>query len=356
MTAALSSPAAPSFAPALPLRDAFAEAPSAGTWQKIADDLWWLKIALPYAGLDHVNVWILKDEDGFTAIDAGLYDAETCALWEKVIKEVIGTAPLRRMLVTHFHPDHMGGAAWLSEKTGAEFLATAQEIERARWWCLDAEFSFRKDAEAFFKRCGLPPAMRNQQLDRGNVYRTRVKQPPAVYTRLQQGQRINLASTEWVVLIGRGHAPEHISLYSPERRWLLAGDQVLPKITPNVPLLAVAPDDDPLGDYLASFAQFRVLPEDTLVLPSHGKPFYGLHARMDAITAHHEKRLAKVFEACRTAQTGGAMIPILFEKAMDEQQMFFAIGETLSHLVYLTRRGWLSREVNAEGEWLFRQA
>ena len=134
---------------------------------------------------------------------------------------------------------------------------------------------------------------------------------------------------------------------------LIAGDMVLPRISTNVSVQPSAPDADPLGSFIEALNRFKKLDPGTLVLPSHGLPFYGLHERIAALNDHHVARLDELIAACATPQTGAQLLPVLFNRPLDAQQTVFAMGETLSHINYLHRRGELSRQRDADGPYRY---
>jgi glyoxylase-like metal-dependent hydrolase (beta-lactamase superfamily II) len=135
---------------------------------------------------------------------------------------------------------------------------------------------------------------------------------------------------------------------------MISGDMVLPRISTNVSVIDIEPEANPLPLYLASLERLRALPADTLVLPSHGKPFRGLHARIDQLKAHHDERLADVMAACaREPQTAASLLPVLFRRPLDLHQTTFAMGESIAHLHALWLDGRLRREAGADGVYRF---
>jgi glyoxylase-like metal-dependent hydrolase (beta-lactamase superfamily II) len=178
---------------------------------------------------------------------------------------------------------------------------------------------------------------------RRNYYPSLVPAVPAAYTRLQDGQRVTIGGREWRVITGFGHSPEHVSLYAEEGRLLISGDMVLPRISTNVSVFAVEPEGNPLAQYLASLDKFADLPEDTLVLPSHGKPFRGLHLRIAQLRAHHNARLEEVRAACSVPRSAVDIVPLMFRRQLDAHQLSFAVGEALAHLHMLWYAGILKR-------------
>jgi glyoxylase-like metal-dependent hydrolase (beta-lactamase superfamily II) len=127
---------------------------------------------------------------------------------------------------------------------------------------------------------------------------------------------------------------------------------LLPKISTNVSIWAVEPDGDPLARFLASLSAFETLPEDTLVLPSHGLPFRGISARVRELRAHHAARLQELAAAADAASrpvTAADLVPVLFRRELDLQQLFFAMGEAIAHLNHLWHAGRLQRSAAPDG-------
>jgi glyoxylase-like metal-dependent hydrolase (beta-lactamase superfamily II) len=321
----------------------------------MSEGIFGLRLPLPFV-LNHVNLWLMRDAGDWTLIDTGIDDQPTRAFWGEHLEGGIDQRPIERLIATHFHPDHMGLAGWLVEQTGAEFLATRTEWLLARALSHDISDAFVETGRRFDHRAGLDADMIEARARRGNLYRTRVCPPPSRVSRLQEGDCVTIAGTAWRVLIGRGHAPEMISLYSAERGVLIAADQILQKISPNISVWPAEPYADPLNDYIESLDAFRDLPETTLVLPSHGQPFEGLHARIDQLIAHHQDRLERAIDAAADGRTGVEIMPALFDRELDAHQLGFALGEALAHLNYLVNRGSLIRSLEADGVYRYARA
>src|SRR5918996_3555379 len=306
--------------------------------RELSPGLFGVRLALPFA-LDHVNVWLLAD-DGWTLIDAGVADQPSRERWQQ-LEGFMGGRPVTRVVATHFHPDHMGLAGWWCERSGAELWASRTEWLQARALALEVSEDFVAAGRRFDHRAGLDAGEVEERAARGNLYRLRVTLPPPAYRRLAEGDEPTIADGRWQVIVGRGHAPEMLCLFSAERNLLIAADQVLPRISPIVGVWPGEPEANPLAEFLDSLATLRQLPDDCLVLPSHGRPFRGLHVRIDQLVAHHRERLAATLEACRRPATAVEIMPHLFDRRLDRHQLSFAIAETLAHLNYLLAEGRL---------------
>ena len=335
----------------------FADPPAPGATVEVAPGVHWLRMALPFQ-LDHINLWLLEDgtkEDPcWLIVDSGLGDAPTRALWDGIFAGKIGSRPVRRVLVTHYHPDHAGNAAWLCERTGAQLWMTRGEyltVHAAR----HGAAGYSTEAQiALFRANGLDEERGKALLKRGDLYRKLVPEFPMSHRRLHEGERIFVGGRDWQVIVGHGHAPEHVSLHCAQLNLLISGDMLLPRISTNVAVRPVDPWANPLRRFLESIGRYRALPQDILVLPSHGLPFRGAHARIAQLEVHHQERLAELQAACTASPRAAAgVLELLFRRKLDTGQIFFAMGEAIAHLHYLHYDGRLSRTVGDDGVALF---
>jgi glyoxylase-like metal-dependent hydrolase (beta-lactamase superfamily II) len=336
------------------------EAPAAGTWTALRPGLHWVRMPLPFA-LDHINLWVLDDEidgvPGYTIVDSGITSDATQAAWESIFDAHFAGRRLLRQICTHFHPDHVGLAHWLTAggaraRWQAPLWMTATEYTVARLMTLGDARNGAAAAE-HFRRNGLTDtgALDQVRARGAGYYPQLVPAVPLSYRRVQDGDEIAVgpahARRVFRVIVGFGHAPEHMSLWCEAERVLIAGDMVLPRISTNVSVFEIEPEGNPLPRYLRSLDRLLVLPADTLVLPSHGLPFVGLHQRVAQQHAHHRDRLADVLAACATPQTAASIVPVLFRRTLDLHQTTFALGESLAHLHALWHDGAVTRRERA---------
>jgi glyoxylase-like metal-dependent hydrolase (beta-lactamase superfamily II) len=289
---------------------------------------------------------MLEDEDGVTIVDTGIGNPETRALWERILGE---RKNVKRIIVTHYHPDHAGNAAWLCEKFGVEMWMTQGEYLTAHA-VRAGNAGYTTDAVLeVFRRNGLDEARLGAMVTRRNRYAALVPDFPQSYRRLIDGDRVRIGGRDWRVIIGYGHAPEHMSLYCEELNVVIAGDMLLSTISTNVSVWSVDPEGDPLRLFLESIARYRALPADVLVLPSHGKPFRGAHMRVSQLETHHQERFADLMPCLKEPSSAGDLLGVLFKRPLDAHQTFFAMGEAIAHLHYLFYAGRARRAVGADG-------
>ncbi|MGE4528791.1 MAG: MBL fold metallo-hydrolase, partial [Rhodospirillaceae bacterium] len=326
-----------------------------GEVREVAPGVHWLRMRLPYR-LNHVNLWILEDGDALTLVDTGMNMPETRETWEAVLTSTFAFRRVRRIIGTHFHSDHTGLAAWLCERTGAPLYMSRLEWATARVLAIDTTQSFLDVQQAFYRRLGYDEEHLARLAAVGNAYARKVIPVPPQLIRLRGGEELSIGGRTWRTIAASGHSPEMICLYQPDLGVLISGDHVLPSITPNVSIYPAEPEGNPLGDYLASFAPFLALPEETLVLPSHGRPFYGLSARIRQLEAHHEERFDKLIAACREPRGVMDLLDVLFEGGLGDHERVIASGEALAHVRCLQGRGLLLEETGPDGVLRFTAA
>ncbi|WP_460533739.1 MBL fold metallo-hydrolase [Chitinimonas naiadis] len=328
------------------------ELPAAGETIEVAPGVHWLKMPLPFA-LNHINLWLLQEADGWSVVDAG-YDTDTTReLWQVLFDGTMAGRPLGKVVATHYHPDHIGLAGWLTARFGADFHISLGEFLLARAVWHDLPGFDVPSFNAHFARHGLAEDKLAQFTERGNTFQWGVKSLPSSFNRLLAGQQIAIGGAQWQTIPGFGHSPEHMALWCEEKNVLISGDMLLPKISTNVGAWAADPDGDTLGQFLDSLDRFLVLPQDALVLPSHGRPFRGIHARVEVLKAHHAERLSVMLAAMDHSMSAVDLLPVLFGRMFDLYQTMFALAECIAHLNYLWHRGVVTREQDDAGVYRF---
>lgn len=333
-----------------------ATVPEAGRLLAVAEGIFWLRMPLPFS-LDHINLWVLDGGDHWAIVDTGVALPAVKAQWRALLAGPLGGRPVGRILVTHYHPDHLGLAGWLAAMFDLPIETSQAEFLLARMLTLDVAPQTPPDVIRFYADHGWPPAAldRLRAAEWGRFGRV-IHRLPGGYSRLQDGDVLPIGGRHWQVVTGSGHSPEHVCLFDPSAHILIAGDQVLPRITSNVSVYPTEPRADPLGAWLASIAKLkRLLPADTLVLPAHNEPFLGLHERLDQLDADHRRKLDRLRDACREPLSAWESFGTLFRRPVGEDEQQMATGEALAHLHWLERAGLAERLVGP-GAIRFRRA
>ena len=338
-----------------PLGEALA--PNGGTLE-VAPGVKWIRMSLPFA-LNHINLWLLRDciggVEGWSIVDCCIHRDEAKAQWESIFANELEGLPILRVIVTHMHPDHIGLAHWLCERWNVRLWISATDYQVARLGCMGPTGFGGDRAADYFASHGLnAPDMMEQIKERSGYFPSLVPSVPAQYRRLMDAMVLRIGGRDWRCISGYGHAPEHIGLYCADLNVLIGGDMMLPRISTNVSVYEQEPEANALAQFLDSIDKFRALPEDTLVLPSHGKPFTGMHIRIQQLHDHHSDRLAEVMEACQARPCSAFdILPVMFKRPLDTHQTTFAMGEAVAHLRALWYAGKLQRSLEADGVYRF---
>jgi glyoxylase-like metal-dependent hydrolase (beta-lactamase superfamily II) len=331
--------------------------PAPATVREVADGILWLSTPVPFVGLRQVNLWLLRDHDGWVMIDCGYGWDETRGHLEAIWNEALGGRPVTRLIVTHYHPDHSGNMAWISRRWGG----LLPNLTLGEWFAANVSMNFGyadniKQRAVWHRQHGLDAARQKLFEDEVVPYDVGVSLPPQ-FKRLRENDIVTIGADRWRVIVGQGHAPEHVSLYCAERRVLIAGDQILPQITTNVSTWPMEPEADTLASFLETCQKFLgQLHPETLVLPSHRKPFRNVRFRLRELGHHHAARLNLILDATTGEITAGDMLDVLFKGKLDGHQIGFAMGEAIAHLNYLVQIGRMKRVETQDGSWRYAKA
>jgi glyoxylase-like metal-dependent hydrolase (beta-lactamase superfamily II) len=320
--------------------------PEPGELIPIAQGVGWARLPMP-GSLKHINVWALDDgEGGVALVDTGLDIAPSREAWEAVFARPLAGRRVTRVIVTHFHPDHLGLAGWLTRRFDVPLIMTREEWLFARMLTADIRDTPPDEAVAYWRGAGWSEEQIEAERSKGwGRFASVVSDIPASFERIRDGDELAIGARRWRVVVGSGHCPEHACLVDEAGGVMIAGDQVLPRITSNVSLSLSEPMADPLGEWLDSIDKLCALPADLLVLPSHGEPFTGLHARLDALRAGHLDRLEALHKHLAEPRRAVDCFGILFGRAIDDSILGLATGEALAHLRWLESRGRARRYI-----------
>ncbi len=317
----------------------------------LADGIGWTRSPVP-GSLNHINLWLLDDGDGVAIVDTGLNMAAAREAWDTVFDGPLAGRGVTRVICTHFHPDHLGLAGWLADRFGVRLWMTRGEWLFGRMLTADVRDAPPAEAFAYWRAAGWSEERIAAEAAKGwGRFAAMVSPIPVSMVRLQDGEEVRIGARTWRVVTGSGHSPEHACLVDEAGRLMIAGDQVLPRITSNVSLSLSEPEADPLGEWLASIAKLRKLPDDLLVLPSHGEPFTGLHARLDALAAGHHGRLDALHAHIAEPRRAVDCFSVLFGRRIDDGMDGLATGEAMAHLRHLEVTGRAVRVVKDGVHW-----
>ena len=329
----------------------FEATPEFGTIKQVAAGVYWVRMPLPMA-LDHINLYLLEDKAGWYIVDTGMRGDDKQQYWQQIFDTSLGGKPVLGIIVTHMHPDHVGQAGWLTDKWRVPLYMTRLEYLQAR--ALEAMPSgLAWTTEQYFHRLGVGADLIDKKRQSNWSFADVIEPMPMAYDRLVAGRVFSIGGNDWQVMIGAGHSPEHACLYSPALGVLLSGDQVIPRITSNISVMASEPEANPLADWLHSLQQFYQLPADTLVCPAHNTPFYGLHERISYLLQHHEDHMVALEQACIAGQTAVQLLPVLFKRQLDGSQLEMALGECVAHLNLLMVRQRMQRTLDDNGVYQY---
>ena len=331
-----------------------ADAPDSGAVTKIADGVFWLRMPLPMKGLDHINLWFLEDGENWTVIDTGIGSRESKAIWNSVFKDHMMGAPVSRVIVTHLHPDHAGLAGWICDKFDAPLVMTRGEYFLCRLMAADTGHPAPRAGIDFYRRAGFTEEQIDLYKARFGGFGKAISRLPHGYHRIKDGSTLQIGGREWKVIVGAGHSPEHACLYCEDLKLCISGDQILPNISSNVSVWPTEPQGNPMGDWIASCHKLRgAIPEDTLICPAHGIPFYGVHRRLDKLILHHEKALDRLLALCTTPHLATEVYSALFRRTINDGNRLLAVGEAVAHLHCLIERGQMRRLINDAGQFTY---
>lgn len=332
-----------------------------------APGIWQLQVPVPFTALGDVNCYLLRDPSGpgWTAFDTGMNIPRAVEAWNAAVAELgLDFADLRQIVLSHSHPDHFGLAGWLQERSGgrAPVLMSAREWEIADFIWMNRAADRDEVLVEHARRCGLEEMhlafLRSKEGSNQEAETARAVRPfPSKVEFIGEGSVVEMGGRRWRALHTPGHADGHLAFYAAEGRILLAGDQVLPAITPNIGFWPGI-EPDPLGRYLGSLRALRPLAVD-LLLPGHGAPLadpgaYG--GRIDFILDHHRERLGKMQEVVEV-HGPSTVLDVTMRyfnlAAMKPVDWPFALVETGSHLEHLALQARVGRMVEENGVWRF---
>ena len=334
----------------------YADHPTPGTTQEVVDGVRWLTMPMP-GSLSHINLYLLEDRGGWWVVDTGLSLKETSQWWREVFQHELGGRPVKGVICTHMHPDHIGQSKMITDEYRCPLYMTRTEYYQARalantapghhttWLGVD-----------FYTRAGMPRSYLEELANAWGQRRSQgmaMPEMPSGFHRLEDGDVLTIGHHDWRIVVGSGHSPEHACLYCAALKVMISGDQILPIITSNVSVHPNEPDANPLKVWMESHDRFLSTPDDTLVLPAHNLPFLGIRKRLRDLISHHEDRMLAIEEHCVEPALARDLLPVLFARKLDPRQMMMALGEAIAHLHLLMHRNRIERTLHEDGQYRF---
>lgn len=323
-------------------------APEFGATVEVADGILWLRLPLPYQ-LDHVNIFLVRDHDGWAAIDSGISDDRSREMWEGVMAGPLRGSRLTRLVITHHHPDHMGLAGWLTERFDIPLHMTLTEFLQGNYLSTNPGAISGAFQYAHYARHGASAERAQVVVEQGHHYLSRITGLPDTFQTLEPGRSLDIGGRRFTILTGGGHSPDQAMLYCADEGLFFAADQILERISPNVSVYAMEANADPLGAFIASLEQIKQqVAADALTLTGHRLPLTNPHQRADELITHHMQRCEQILTAVQTGPlTVAELTPVLFPRVTDPHQFSFAFSETLAHVNYLLERDQLTASETA---------
>lgn len=342
--------------PETPIGHPFEEPPETGEAVEVAEGVLWLRLPLPMA-LDHVNVYALDDGDGWTIIDTGFDSRKSRAIWHSLLEGPLRGKPVRRVVVTHHHPDHIGLAGWFQSDHRAELITTRTAWLMARMLCLDVQERPTEETLQFWRSAGMDSeTYEKRALERPFNFADVVAPLPLGYKRIREGDSIVMGGRRWQVRMGNGHAPEHATFWSDDGQLVIGGDQMLATISPNIGVYATEPEADPVGEWLEACERLAAFATPSqLVLPGHKLPFTGLPTRIRQLIDNHHGALERLEAFLAEPKTAVECFQTLFKRKIGAAEYGLALVESMAHVLHLYYQGRVTRTVRADGAYLWQR-
>ena len=329
--------------------------------QQVADDIWQLRLPLPYA-LDHVNVYLLHGHAGWTIVDCGLNTAQARTLWEGAFKQLhIVPERVEQIVLTHIHPDHFGLSGWLQQRFSTPerqipvWVSAEEHAFFNSLWARIGTAENEAESKEYYTRCGFP-LEEGDKVRKATVRTGEHTLPHPTFSVLDETQPIKMGDRVWQQVPAAGHSDGQVIFYDTEDQVFLSGDQLLMKITPNVGRWPNS-EHGVLERYLSSLQELKTF-DVRMAFPGHKWLIGDWQQRLAEMDAHHDERLNTTLDAVH--ETPGIDVNHVSKYVfrlgdLDIHQARFAIAETLAHLDLLQAKGAIQQSLE-DGVWRYRVA
>lgn len=328
--------------------------PDFGDMLEIASGVHWLRLPLPMK-LDHVNIYVLDDGDGWTLVDTGMKTRKVEAMWDALLMGPLKGKPVKRVVATHHHPDHIGFHGWFFDKYGSEYVSSGVAYYMGRMLTLDVQEGYTDGQIEFYRRAGMhAELLETRKSERPFNFADIVHPVPIGFSRISEGDTIEMGGRTWDIRIDNGHAPHHATFWSRDDNLVLTGDQIIPSISSNIGVYPTEPDANPLGEWMYSCSRLQEFAtDDLLALPGHKLPFTGIPLRLKQLIDNHSGALERLRQALKTPKTAGEVMFAIFKRDIGDGEYGLGLVEALAHCNYLWHEGEASRVLDGDGVYRF---
>ncbi|SFK11545.1 MBL fold metallo-hydrolase [Celeribacter marinus] len=332
------------------------EPPVTGEAVEVSTGLLWARIPMP-GPLEHVNVYMFYEGDSWTVVDTGIDTSRTRAVWGDLMAGPMGGKPVSRVIATHHHLDHIGLAGWFMAQHGATLVTTRTAYLMARMLKLDVQDAPTPQMLRFWRSSGMDAAIyAERETSRPFNTADAVADIPLGFTRIREGDEIEIGGRLWDVRCGNGHAPEHATFWSRDGEMVIGGDQLLASISPNIGVHTTEPDADPLGEWLESCERFKPFAtDDQLILTGHKRIFTGLPTRLRQLTDNHHAALTRLLGFLEQPRTACDCFSVLFKREIKSGEYGLAMVEAMAHCNHLFAQGLVSRTMRGDGAYIWQK-
>ncbi|MEY3037580.1 MAG: hypothetical protein RL143_147 [Pseudomonadota bacterium] len=302
---------------------------------EVAEGIYQIRLPLPFA-LDHINVYLVEDSDGWILVDTGIKSEKSQKILENILDKLPESRPLKAVLATHAHVDHIGVAGWICDKWKVPLWVSKPEYDGINQFLAmnPAEDPIlSKSLNEFYHQGGIPES-EYELIIKGLLGFQRAFYPlPRAYKVLESGT-LTIKNETWDIFVNDGHTVAHVSLFNRNRNILISGDQVLARISSNVSVRFGDANGNPLKTWIDGLLKLKELPPSTLVLPSHEKSMTNLSARIDELVEGYLENAHKITRFCKTPSTVEELLRALFPRELSPFEHHLAYGETRSYINY----------------------